>query len=101
MPSVPMIELFDKPTFNFLGRRGWSDLVSAVVMVIGLGALVTKGLRYDIDFTGGNLVQVRFEQAPTVGAIRTGLARIGLAESIIQEFGDPREFIIRVPLAAG
>jgi preprotein translocase subunit SecF len=96
-----MIELFGKPNFNFIGRRRWAYILSAAIMVIGLGALAIKGLRYDIDFTGGNLVQVRFEQAPTVAAIRTGLGRIGLAESIIQEFGDPREFIIRVPLAAG
>jgi preprotein translocase subunit SecF len=96
-----MIELFGKPNFNFIGRRRWAYVLSAAIMVIGLGTLAIKGLRYDIDFTGGNLVQVRFEQAPTVAAIRTGLGRIGLAESIIQEFGDPREFIIRVPLAAG
>jgi preprotein translocase SecF subunit len=67
-------------------------------LVIGLGTLTVRGLRYDIDFTGGTLVQVRFEQPPSVAAIRAGLARIQLGESIIQEFGDAREYIIRLPL---
>jgi preprotein translocase SecF subunit len=57
-----------------------------------------RGLHYDIDFTGGTLVQVRFEQTPTVAAIRAGLTRIQLGESIIQEFGDAREYIVRLPL---
>jgi preprotein translocase subunit SecF len=61
---------------------------------------VKGGLRYDIDFTGGTLVQVRFEQAVGVDRIRAGLAKIGLADSVIQQFGDPREFILRMPLLA-
>jgi preprotein translocase subunit SecF len=93
-----MIELFRSPRFNFIGGRRLAYLLSAVLMVVGLGTLAIRGLRYDIDFTGGALVQVRFEQPPTVAAIRAGLARIQLAESVIQQFGDDREYIIRLPL---
>jgi preprotein translocase SecF subunit len=96
-----MIEIFHNPNYDFIGKRKWAYIVSALVTLIGLVSLVTQGLRYDIDFTGGTLVQVRFEKTPTVGAIRSGLNRINLGESIIQEFGDTQEFIIRLPLAAG
>jgi preprotein translocase SecF subunit len=95
-----MIELFHGPNYNFIGKRRWAYLVSALVMVIGLGSLVVRGLHYDIDFTGGTLVQVRFEQTPSVAAIRAGLGRIQLGESVIQQYGDPREYIIRMPLTA-
>jgi preprotein translocase SecF subunit len=95
-----MIELFRTPNYNLIGKRRWAYVVSAVVMVIGLGSLIVRGLHYDIDFTGGTLVQVRFEQPPTVAAIRAGLARIQLGESVIQQYGDPREYIVRLPLAA-
>ena len=67
-------------------------------MILGLGSLATRGLRYDIDFTGGTLVQLRFEQRPDIAKIRAALGRTGIGESIIQEFGDPREYIIRLPL---
>lgn len=96
-----MIELFRDPHYDFIGKRKWAYLLSIAFTLLGLVSLTTRGLRYDIDFTGGTLIQVRFEQVPSVAAIRSGLARIGLAESVIQEFGDPREFIIRLPLASG
>jgi len=96
-----MIELFHAPNYNFIGKRRWAYAVSALIMLIGLGSLGLRGLRYDIDFTGGTLVQVRFEQPPTVGAIRAGLGRIQLGESVIQQYGDPREYIIRATLTTG
>ncbi len=95
-----MIELFHEPNYNFIGRRRWAYIISLGITLIGLLSLGLKGLHYDIDFTGGTLVQVRFEKPPQVAAIRAGLARIKLGESIIQEFGDPREYIVRMPLAA-
>ena len=94
-----MIQLFANPNYDFIGRRRWAYVVSAVFILIGLVSLVAKGgLRYDIDFAGGTLVQVRFEQAPRVAEIRRSLAAIGLETAIIQEFGDPQEFIVRLPL---
>jgi preprotein translocase subunit SecF len=93
-----MIELFHAPNYNFVGKRRWAYVVSGLIMLIGLGSLGLRGLRYDIDFTGGTLVQVRFEHPPTVAAIRAGLSRIRLGESVIQQYGDPREYIIRATL---
>jgi len=95
-----MIELFHEPRYNFIGKRKWAYIVSIAITLIALLSLATKGLHYDIDFTGGTLVQVRFEQPPSVAAIRAGLTRIKLGESIIQQFGDPREYIIRMPLTS-
>jgi preprotein translocase subunit SecF len=96
-----LIELFHKPNYDFIGKRKWAYTVSLIITLIGLVSLVARGgLRYDIDFTGGTLVQVRFERPPTVAQIRTSLGTIQLGESIIQQFGDAQEFIIRLPLAA-
>jgi preprotein translocase subunit SecF len=96
-----MIAIFRNPSYDFIGKRRWAYLVSLALMLIGLGSLAVRGLHYDIDFTGGTLVQVRFEQRPDIGRIRAALARIQLGDSIIQEFGDPLEFIIRLSLTAG
>ena len=93
-----MIEIFRKPNYNFVGRRKWAYAVSLLAMVLGLGSLATRGMRYDIDFTGGSLVQVRFEHRPDIAKIRAALAKAQFGDSIIQEFGDPREYIIRLPL---
>jgi len=96
-----LIELFKSPNYDFIGKRKWAYTVSIIITLIGLASLAARGgLRYDIDFTGGTLIQVRFERAPTIAQIRTNLGTIQLGESIIQQFGDAQEFIIRLPLAA-
>ena len=95
-----MIEIFRNPNYDFIGRRRWAYAASLVITVVALISLASQGLRYDIDFTGGTLVQVRFEQRPDIGKIRAALEKIQLGESIIQEFGDTREYIIRAPLAS-
>jgi preprotein translocase subunit SecF len=96
-----LIELFKNPSYDFIGKRKWAYTLSIIITLIGLISLAARGgLRYDIDFTGGTLIQVRFERAPTIAQIRTNLGTIQLGESIIQQFGDAQEFIIRLPLAA-
>ena len=96
-----MIEMFHNPKYDFIGKRRWAYLISLAAILISLISMTVKGgLRYDIDFTGGTLVQIRFDQAPDIGKIRASLAKIGLGESVIQQFGDPREYIVRMPLTA-
>lgn len=94
-----MFQLFRDTTYNFIGKRRWAYLLSAGFIVLGLISVGVKGgLRYGIDFSGGTLIQARFEKAAPVDRIRTALDQIKLGESVIQEFGDPREFIFRLPL---
>jgi preprotein translocase subunit SecF len=96
-----VIELFRAPSYDFIGKRRWAYILSAVFLLVCLTSILGKGgLRYDIDFTGGTLVQIRFEQAPDIARVRAALARIGLGDSVIQEFGDRREYIVRMPLTA-
>ncbi len=94
-----MVQIFKDANYNFIGKRRWAYLLSAAFITIGFISIGVKGgLRYGIDFSGGTLIQVRFEKAVHVDVIRNALGRIKLGESVIQEFGDPREFILRLPL---
>jgi preprotein translocase subunit SecF len=97
-----MIEIFKNPNYDFIGKRKWAYYASIAFTLVAILSLAAhRGLRYDIDFTGGTLVQVRFEQPVKVATIRASLGKIGLAESVIQQFGDPREFILRMPPVTG
>jgi preprotein translocase SecF subunit len=94
-----MIELFRTPAYDFIGKRRWAYVVSAIFVLTGLLSIAGKGgLRYGIDFSGGTLIQVRFEKAVPVDRIRAALETIRLGDSVIQEFGEPREFLLRLPL---
>jgi preprotein translocase subunit SecF len=94
-----MLQLFGTPRWDFIGRRRWAYAVSSLLMLAGLASLATQGLRYDLDFTGGALVQVRFERPPDVQRLRGALEPLGLGDSVIQEYGSASEYIVRLPLA--
>ncbi|MBN2231961.1 MAG: protein translocase subunit SecF [Deltaproteobacteria bacterium] len=84
---------------DFVGRRFKFMALSAIVILIGIAALLFRGgLNYGIDFAGGTLVQVRFSAATTSDAIRTALTGLDLGDCTIQKFEetDGLEFLIRV-----
>jgi preprotein translocase subunit SecF len=78
-----MIELFKDSRYDFIGRRRWAYAASITMTLIGLISLFTWGLRFDVDFTGGTLVQVRFERPPAIASIRAALTSIGLGDTVI------------------
>jgi preprotein translocase SecF subunit len=97
-----MLQIFTNTRYDFIGMRRWAYLFSLVVTLAGLGHIAWQGgLRYGIDFAGGTLVQVRFQQAITVDAVRTALDQVRLGDSVIQGFGDAQEYLIRVPAGSG
>jgi preprotein translocase subunit SecF len=95
-----MLAIFRSPAYDFIAWRHWAYGVSVALMLLGLGSIVIRGgLRYDIDFTGGTLVEVRLARPMPVGTIRSHLTAVGLGESIIQTFGDSRDVLIRTQAA--
>jgi preprotein translocase SecF subunit len=97
-----MIQIFHNPAYDFIGKRRWAYLASAIVLLVCLASLtVGGGLRYGIDFAGGTLVQLRFEETPSIEQIRAAFSRMGVGESIIQQYGDSRDFVARLPLTDG
>ena len=91
-----MRAIFTDTSYDFIGKRRWAYGFSVAIMLLGLGSMIVKGgLRYDIDFTGGTLVELRLAQPASIGAIRARLTEAGLGESIIQILGDPRDVLIR------
>ncbi len=97
-----MLQIFVSPKYDFISKRRWAYLLSALVTLAGLGHIAYKGgLQKGIDFAGGTLIQVRFQQATTVDDVRKALDRVRLGEGVIQEFGDRQEYLIRVPAGGG
>ena len=93
-----MIQIFVNANYDFVGKRRWFYLGSAALIAISLlSILIRGGLNYGIDFTGGSLIQVRYDKPVTVGDVRRGLDEIKLGSAIIQQFGDAREYLIRLP----
>ena len=82
----------------FTRYRKIAFIVSTMVNLAVLAFLFVKGPNLGVDFAGGTIVQLKFQQRTTIPDIRQALETIGLGSSTIQEFGQEGafEFLIRV-----
>lgn len=81
-----MIEIFKKPNYDFIGKRKYGYIVSCTVILTGIVSLVIhKGPKYGIDFSGGSLVELHFDNKIEVEEIRTKLVGVGIGGATIQE----------------
>ena len=77
------------------------NVISLVTFLIAVGSLATKGLNFGVDFTGGTVMEVHYEQAPDVNRIRENVARIGFTDAAVQTFGTSLDVLIRLPIKQG
>jgi len=92
-----MLQIFVNANYDFVGKRRWFYLLSGGLVVLSLISILFRGgLTYGIDFTGGTLVQVRFDKPVSVETVRKGLDEISLGNGVIQQFGDAQEYLIRL-----
>ena len=90
-----MIELFKGINVDWLGRRKLFLAISGAVMLVGLISLLTKGsFKYGVDFKGGTIVQVRFQQKPDIEKIRQVLRDNGAPNSQPQELARNNDVLI-------
>lgn len=83
--------------------RKFAYVFSALYLLATVGAIVARGgLHYSIDFTGGTLVQLDFDQPIEAEALRQALQGMeGLESYEVQRFGDPSEFVVRAQVPEG
>ena len=86
---------------DFLGRRRVAAIVSGVVILACIVSMVIQGINFGLDFTGGTLVEVRYEEQVSVDELREQLAAVGFEDTIVQYFGTSRDVMIRLPSDEG
>ncbi len=93
------MEIFkSNKTYDFMGKRLPFLAFSSVLVIVSFILLFTKGLNLGIDFSGGTLVQVKYEQAAPIDKIREVLKEdIRFEKSNVTKFGSDSEIIIRIP----
>ncbi len=91
------MQFFGETHLNFVGTRRTAFVVSAVLLIAGLVSLAIKGgPDLSIDFEGGTLIQVRFDQPVEIGRLRAVIEESGYGGGQIQSFGEPNEYLIKV-----
>jgi preprotein translocase subunit SecF len=90
---------FRIPSFDFMGRRRGAVLISIVVVIISIVSLATRGLELGLDFTGGVLIVVRYDEPADLESIRGLLGAEGYQGAVVQNFGTATDVQIRLPPA--
>lgn len=71
--------------FDFIGKRKFSYALSCILLIAGIVSLFVQGLNFGVDFTGGTVFQVQFEEDKDIANLRDELAGIGYDSAQIQE----------------
>lgn len=87
--------------YDFIGKRHIFTGVSFGAVILSALLLLTVGINYGIDFTGGTLVQVQFKEAKPIGQVRAAVSELSLGDTVVQNFGSDREFLIRMEKSLG
>jgi preprotein translocase subunit SecF len=92
-----------KTSIDFLSktRRSVALAISAVLIVISIGSLATRGLDFGIDFTGGVLLEVGYSDTANLEGIRTRLGEADFADYRVTRFGADTDVQVRLPPQIG
>ncbi len=77
------------------------NAISAVSFLIAVGFLIFRGLNLSVEFTGGTLMEVSYQQPADLEKIRATIEGKGWGEFQVQNFGTSRDVLIRLPLQEG
>jgi len=85
-----------KTTIAFMKQRKVAMAASVLLIIASVFSLATNKLNLGLDFTGGTVIEVGFNQDADLKKIRTVLAETGFSDAIVQNFGSPRDVLVRL-----
>jgi preprotein translocase subunit SecF len=93
------MKIFNNPNYNFIRWRWHAIALSLVVIGAGVVMLLVRGLPLGIDFSGGTLVIVQFEQPVTEDQVRDAITNVIPGEEVVQQYGNAadRQILVRLP----
>ena len=86
-----------KFNIDFMGYRKVAAAISLVLVLGSIGSLLVNQLNWGLDFTGGSLVEVAYEDSIEPQVIRRQLDEAGFVGHVVQYFGSDKDILIRIP----
>ncbi|MEA3638745.1 MAG: protein translocase subunit SecF [Lamprobacter sp.] len=94
-------QILKDSNIDFLGKRRIAAIVSGALMMVCLLSILFRGFNFGLDFTGGTVIELGYEQPVEVADITTTLTEQGIEEATVQYFGSNRDILIRIAPQAG
>ncbi len=88
--------LTSKLNIDFMGKSKWALIFSTVVILTSIFSVIIQGMSLGIDFTGGTLVEVGYQQAAELKQVRQVLTESDFGDATVQHFGSPRDVLVRL-----
>jgi preprotein translocase subunit SecF len=83
-------------------KHAWIlNAVSFLTFLLAVFFLVTRGLHLSVEFTGGTVMEVSYEQPAELEKVRGAVAALGYSDVQVQNFGTSRDVMIRLPVKKG
>lgn len=96
------MELFRKQTkIDFMGMSKWTAGFSIAISIVAIFFLVTKGLNYGLDFTGGTQLELRYPEAVQLDPIREALDEGGFSGAKVAHYGTSRDIMVKIANKSG
>src|SRR5574343_2042314 len=93
------MELFRiKRDIPFMKHALILNAISFITFAAAVFFLVTRGLHFSIEFTGGTVIEVEYPQAADIEKTRHTVEKMGFGEVQVQPFGSSRDVMIRLPV---
>ncbi|WP_066258631.1 protein translocase subunit SecF [Hydrogenophaga flava] len=77
------------------------NAVSAITFVLAVFFLVSRGLNLSVEFTGGTVMEVAYQQPADLESVRSVIEGLGYAEVPVQNFGTSQDVLLRLPAREG
>lgn len=91
------MEFFKKRTsIDFLGQRKYAIALSLAMLLASFVSFFVRGFNFGLDFTGGTLIEVVYQQPVDLDEVRKTLSEAGFGEAVAQHFGTSREVMVRL-----
>lgn len=87
----------EKKIIRFMSVRKLAAFASAAAVIASILILSLKGLNFGLDFTGGTLIEVIYEESPVLQEVRDSLANEGFDNAIVVNFGADTDVLVRLP----
>lgn len=96
------MKLIAKQTkIDFMGLRKQAYIISAIFILASVFSFMSRGLNFGIDFTGGTIVELSYEQGVDLEQVRKSLIESDFRNAIVQYFGTSTDVLVRIPPQEG
>ena len=90
-------QILKELNIDFMGKRYIAAVASSVVLLLCLASILFRGFDFGLDFTGGTVIELGYENPVEITDVTGPLAENGFPEAIVQYFGSRTDILIRLP----